>query len=180
MKKKTINTIVLLLIFVLIICCIVYVFNTYKKDKNNYAEKQLDVIETYDYKLYEGQSKYYKKLFNQLKEVLENNTVNEEEYVKLISQMFITDFYTLKNKNINTIGGEQFVYKEVLSNFREKAKDTLYLYLESAKKEMLPVVESVTVNKVGTTPYYYLKKEDQSAYQVDVTIGYEKDLGYSS
>lgn len=180
MKKKTINTIILLLIFALIICCIVYVLNTYKRDKNNYIEKELDVIEIYNYKLYEGQSKYYQKLFEKLKEILESDEVNEEEYVKVISQMFITDFYTLKNKNINTIGGEQFVYKEVISNFREKAKDTMYLYLENAKKETLPVVESVTINKVSTTPYYYLEKVDNKAYQVHVTIAYEKDLGYQT
>lgn len=179
MKKKTINKIVLLLIVILVVCCVVYVFNTYKMGKNVSDRKEIAVIEDYNYKLYEDQSKNYKKLFKQLEDVLSEKNINEEEYVKVISQMFVMDFYTLKNKNENSnIGGEEFVYSEVITNFKEKAQDTLYLYLENAKKEALPIVEEVTVNKVSNTPYYYLKKVDKNAYQVNVSIEYEKDLGY--
>ena len=56
-------------------------------------------------------------MFKELKEILNKDKVDEEEYVKKISEMFIYDFYSLNYKVAKTdIGGTDFVYNEVLEN----------------------------------------------------------------
>ncbi len=167
----------------LIIGCVVYVWFAYFKGDKQKQKRQEDVIEGYDYKLYDTDSDNYKKLFYELKDILTSSTVNEEEYVKVISKMFVMDFYTLKNKiSNNDIGGCDFVYSEVLDNFKDKAKDTVYLYLETYLQENkdLPVVDEVIVESVNTTKYMYLDTMDENCYEVKVTIEYEKDLGYDT
>ena len=179
MEKKKINKILLLFILILIVGCAVYIYSFYfKKDKINH-KKQVDVIEGYDYKLYDTDSHNYKKLFYELKDILNSSTINEEEYVKTIAKMFTMDFYTLENKSSsNDIGGTDFVYRKVLSNFEDKAKDTVYLYLENNRDKELPFVEEVIVEKIDTTKYYYLDTIDNNSYAVVVSIKYKKDLGY--
>lgn len=167
----------------LIIGCVVYVWLVYFKKENQKQKKQEDIIEGYNYKLYDTDTDNYKKLFYELKDILSSSTVSEEEYVKVISKMFVMDFYTLENKTSNDdIGGTDFVYSKVLDNFKAKAKDTVYLYLETALQENkdLPVVDDVIVEDVNTTKYTYLDTSDEKCYEVDVTIEYEKDLGYDT
>lgn len=183
MKKEKINKILLLLIILLVIGCIVYMGCIYlKKDKMNH-KKQVDSIEEYDYKLYDNDSSAYKKLFYELKDILNSSSISEEEYVKTISKMFIMDFYTLNNKTSNSdIGGRDFVYSEVLSNFEAKALDTVYAYLEtkSTNKKDLPVVEEVIVDSIDIVKYMYLDTFDDKCYEIHVSINYEKDLGYDT
>ena len=46
-------------------------------------------------------------------EFLNECDLKEEEYAKVISQLFVTDLFTLDNKlTSNDIGGLQFIYKE--------------------------------------------------------------------
>lgn len=185
MKKQRLNRILLLLIIILIIACCVCVYFSYFKNDTKTQKKKEDEIEGYGYKLYDRDSENYKKLFYQLKDILNSSVVDEDEYIKVISQMFVMDFYTLKNKtSSDDVGGVDFVYSDVLTNFKDKAKDTVYLYLENylttSKKKNLPVVDDVLVEKVENTTYNYLEKTDKKAYKVTVEISYEKDLGYTS
>ena len=183
MKKEKLNKILLRLIILLVIGCIIYISCfSLKRDKNHY-KKQVDSIEEYDYKLYDNASSAYKKLFYELKDILNSSSVSEEEYVKVISKMFVMDFYTLDNKTSNNdIGGRDFVYDEVLTNFEAKALDTVYAYLEtkSIDKKRLPRVEEVSVDRVDTVKYMYLDTYDDACYTVHVSIRYEKDLGYDT
>ena len=183
MKKKRLNLILLILIFVLIICCGVSVYFSYIKKEKASTKKMEDTIEEYDYHLYDSDSKEYKKLFYELKDILNASSINEEEYLKVISKMFAMDFYTLQNKISNDdIGGVEFVYSKVVDNFKSKAKDSVYLYLENylnnKKKQQLPVVKDVLVDTMEVTPYTYLNTIDKKAYGVKIQIEYEKDLGY--
>ena len=64
--------------------------------------------------------------------------------------MFVTDFYTLSTKVTNQdVGGLEFIYSKNKDNFKLKASDTLYKYIESNvygdRKQKLPeVVEFVS------------------------------------
>jgi hypothetical protein len=99
--------------------------------------------------------------------------------------MFIIDFYTLDNKLTNlNIGGVDFVHSSIVSNFKEKAKDTMYKYVESNvygdRKQELPVVSSVNVDDITQKSFKYGKNIDSKAYYVKVSWSYKKDLGYET
>ena len=121
------------------------------------------------------------ELCNALK-ILNSKKKNEEEYVKSISKLFIIDFYSLEDKLAKTdIGGKDFVHELELEDFLEKAQDTMYKYVENnlygERKQKLPSVDKVTVEKVGTVPYTYKDKKDDNAYEVSVTWTYKKNTG---
>ncbi|MEG1351237.1 MAG: hypothetical protein RSC85_01995, partial [Bacilli bacterium] len=94
-KRNKIIIISLIIIFILISIIIGGYFLLNKKETKTNTPLIINEIKDYNYKLKDNDSKIYKDLFKELKKVLDNKEVNEEEYVKLISKMFIMDFYTL-------------------------------------------------------------------------------------
>ena len=105
--------------------------------------------------------------------------------------MFVTDFYTLSTKVTNQdVGGLEFIYSKNKDNFKLKASDTLYKYIESNvygdRKQKLPeVVEFVScTSKVDGYNYNDkdtgLKIFDTKSYVVNVTWKYKEDLGYQT
>ena len=111
--------------------------------------------------------------------------VNEEEYVKIISEMFVYDFYSLNDKTAKTdVGGVDFVYPAILENFLQNAQNTYYKYVESNiynnRKQSLPVVTNITVGSVNKIPFAYGDKTDENAYSVKVNWSYtdEQFSGY--
>ena len=145
--------------------------------------KKADDIKTneFDYVLYENKSPLYKEYFAKLKETLLKDEVNEEEYVKILSQLFVVDFYSLSEKKTSTdVGGLDFIYEDIKENFILKATDTIYKYVESNvygdRKQELPKVISTTVTNVVKEAVTYDSVSDQEGYKVTVTIEYEKDM----
>lgn len=186
MKKSRLNekAIVITFIFVGFVLFGLLGFNVYNdfiKD-DSVKVKELDKIDLFGYVLDENDTKIYKKYFNELNKVLSSEEINYEEYAKLLSKLFVIDFYTLSNKVSSTdIGGLEFVHNDLLDNFKLNAGDTIYKYVESningERKQELPEVSDVIVNSVFDTKYTYDKKEYDS-YIVDVNWTYKKDLGY--
>ncbi len=176
-----------LLIFVILIILILgglYLLNFGKKPEK-IKSKITKTIENYNYNLYDNSTKNYKDLFDELSKVLSSDTVDEKKYVELISKMFIIDFYTLSNKTTNMdIGGLQFVHKDVVDNFKEKATATIYKFVETNiygdRKQELPKVKEVTIERIEQKNFKYNKTSDSNAYFVKVNWAYEKDLGYET
>ncbi len=140
-------------------------------------------IPDYSYQLESNQTKIFKKYYRDLEEELEDQHIDEENYAKLISKMFLIDFYTLSNKVTNQdVGGVQFLHSSIQENFKNKATDTLYKYVQSNiygnRRQQLPTVKDVSIEKVSNTSYSYQDVKDDSAYQIDAKIIYKKDLGY--
>ena len=132
-------------------------------------------IPDYSYQLESNQTKIFKKYYRDLEEELEDQHIDEENYAKLISKMFLIDFYTLSNKVTNQdVGGVQFLHSSIQENFKNKATDTLY----GNRRQQLPTVKDVSIEKVSNTSYSYQDVKDDSAYQIDAKIIYKKDLGY--
>jgi len=178
MKKKSIT---ILLIIILIIGLYFLFFRNSRKTVEE--AKVLNEIQKYNYHLYDNQSNDYKKLFDELNDVLSNDKIDEKQYVELISKMFIMDFYTLDNKVTNlNIGGLEFVHTDILDNFKLKAKNTIYKYLESNlygdRKQELPIVKEVIVDSIEQKYFKYGDKSDNFAYYVKVNWSYNKDFGY--
>lgn len=186
MKKKPI--IILSLILLIIIGLVVY-FVFFNKEDGEKVEKvkSVDTIEGYDYTLSENATKYYKKLFKELKTTLTSDDVDEEEYASLVTKLFVADFFNLDNKVTKSdIGGLQFVYKDFRSDFTKLAENSMYKHIESnvykERKQTLPVVTSVTADKKDTTAFTYNdnKSTDDKAYTYDFTVTYKEDLGYQT
>ena len=188
MAKRKINnkkikkmSILIIVVLILIVGTIITVKIFTDKQTPKETVKVIDTVK--DYTLDENETNYYKDLFTELKEVLSSETIDEEKYAKIVSQLFLSDFFTLKNKvNKNDIGGTQFVYKNFQSDFNSLARETIYHNLENNtygdRKQELPIVYSVDVVETKQDSYDYLDKTDDDAYYLDLIIKYEKDLSY--
>lgn len=175
-KKQVKRFILVLLIIALLIVGFLSIKDKFIGDSKE-GIKELDKIEKYGYSLKETKSSEYKKLFKELKKILEKDEVDEEEYVSKISEMFIYDFYSLSNKKAKTdIGGVDFVYNEILPNFLQNAQDTYYKYVESNiynnRTQSLPTVKDIEITDVKTEAFAYGDNTDDKAYIVEATWDY--------
>lgn len=142
--------------------------------------KVLNKIDKYNYSLKDNKTKRYKDLFAELETILKSSPVDEEKYVNKISEMFIYDFYSLKDKTAKTdIGGVDFVYSNILDNFLQNAQNTYYKYVESNiynnRTQDLPVVDEITIVKTEQAPFDYTSGNDPKAFYVRVNWTYEGD-----
>ena len=190
-KKKKKFGIKKILLVVLILVAFFSIFTLYKKltkgNKKSEVEevKKEDEIQTkeFDYTLYDNKSDLYKELFGKLKEELTKEEINDEEYAKIIAQLFAVDFYSLSEKTTSTdIGGLDFVYEGIKENFVLKASDTIYKYIQSNvygdRKQELPKVTKVEVKSAVKGPVTIGALTDQNGYSVALSITYEKEMGY--
>ena len=176
MKKKVKK----ILIAILIIALVVLGYLSYKQffGKEEVKEaKVVNEIKKYGYKLKDSKPAAYKKMFEELKTILEADKVDEEAYAKKISEMFVYDFYSLKDKVSKTdVGGVDFVHPEALENFLVNAQDTYYKYVENNiygnRKQSLPVVTNIKVDNIKQEAFEYGDKSDDKAYFVDVSWSY--------
>lgn len=145
--------------------------------------KNVDIIEKYGYKLNSNHTSIYKEKFNELKEILVSDNINEEEYAKKISEMFAIDFFTLNNKIANTdIGGLDFIYEKIKDNLSKKARNTLYKNIQNNiygdREQILPEVSETKVTSLKNIEYKKEELIDKNSYEIRVDIKYKKDLKY--
>lgn len=176
-NANKLQTIVLILMILCIAAIAIYVIITFmpKKVDNKEQEKI-----KYNYILYERDSELYKDTFSKLKTVLGVEPINYDDYATYAAELFVIDFYTLNNKNSkNDIGGTQYLYNDVKSNFILKAKDTIYKYVGTKENRLieLPVVNKIELVKVEKIEYK-IKDISYEAYKVSLKWEYEKDLKY--
>lgn len=180
-KKKAI---ILVLIPVVLIIAILVV------NIKNMLAKPLTVevvssIDEYNYYLENTDSRIYKKYYKELESELEDQKIDEENYVSLLAKLFTIDFYTLNNKMTNQdIGGIQFVHESQKESFKAEATNHMYKYVKSnltgKRKQELPEIKNATVEEVKQIAYENedANLEDNSAYQTKVKLEYVKDLDY--
>lgn len=187
LKRKE-NVLILTAVFItiVIISFITFIIIN-KKENNNDIEinnvvEKIDKMVNYDYYLDENASDYYKKLYNELKEILNNDEMNEEEYAKVISKLFVADLFTLDNKITSSdIGGLQFIFNGFKEDFINIAKTTLYSNVNSNiygdRKQELPIVSNVEISSIESSSFTY-QNNDYNSYDIILNIRYQKDLGY--
>lgn len=183
MKKKNLKIIFIVITIILFVILFFCVKNIYKTLKSSGEVKTLSTIEGYNYSLNENDSPYFKELFEQLKECLEKDEIDEEEYAKLLSELFVTDFYSLKYAiSKSDVGGVQFIYLDKITEFTNKAKDTIYSSVESniygKRKQKLPNVKEVDVKNIKQDKYKGKLEKDDEAYYIDLELTYDEDLDY--
>jgi len=186
MNNKTKKILVIVLILVAILSFgFVYYKITHKESPKIDEVKKEDEIQTkeFDYTLYDNKSDLYKEYFGQLKEELLKDEVNDEEYAKIISKLFVVDFYSLSDKVTSTdVGGLDFIYENIKENFLLKATDTMYKNIQSNvygdRKQDLPKITGVEVKTIAPKIVTIGSLTDQNGYTSTVSITYAKDMGY--
>ena len=182
LKKKV--KVILVLAIILIIAGLAFLAYESFKPKATKTATVENEIKDYGYTLKSTRNDRYKKMFQELQDILSKKKVDEEAYVEQISKMFIMDFYTLNDKLANTdVGGIDFVHTDAKTNFLEKAEDTVYKYVENDiygnRDQQLPEVTEVTVEKVENIEYTIgTDFTDDFAYQVEVSLKYKEDMDY--
>ena len=182
-KLDTIITISFIILGIVIFSYIGYVIynDFFKKVEEDVVIKNLEL---YGYSLQESDTELYKSEFDNLSNTLNKETIDFEEYAKCISKLYVIDFYSLSNKVSNTdIGGLEFIYPEIKDNFKLKAKDTIYKYVEvnynGKREQKLPEVSEVNVEEV-TESKYKIGEEEFDSYVVKTRWQYVEDLGYQT
>ena len=102
LKKKVKKRINIIIISVVVLIIAVVGFLAYKRFFDNNATptktKVVDKISDYGYELEEDSTKEYKKLFEELRNLLAKKEFDEEEYASLVARLLVLDFYNLDNK----------------------------------------------------------------------------------
>ena len=183
-KKSKIRVIILLLAIIAVGCYFVY---HHIENINTTPEKKpievLETIKEYDYHLEDRDSEIYKENFFELKDLLEKSqTIDYKKYAEYLATLFIIDLYTIDNKvSKYDVGSLDFIYPEEKEKFKNKVMDSLYKMVvdnsENTRKQELPKVKKVQIEKLETTKY---EKKDKTldGYLLQMTIFYQKDLGY--
>ncbi len=170
-----------LFVIIIVFACLLIGLGIYFSISNKNTVKEHKVVSkipSYGYTLKSNKSSQYKKLFQELKETLTADKVDEKKYAKTITKMFIVDFYSLKDHVAKTdVGGVDFVHSDALDNFIVNAEDTLYKYVESniygQRKQELPEVSEVNIKSVEKTQYTYNDNIDENAYEVQASWTYK-------
>lgn len=177
LKKKP-KKILITVIVLAAVAAIAFVgYNVFFGKDDVKEAKVLKTIKKYGYTLKDNKTKRYQDMFEELDKILKKDPVNEEEYAKKITEMFIYDFYSLNDKSTKTdVGGTAFVYTSILENFLLNAEDTYYKYVESNmyndRKQSLPEVDEIKVDSVEQIAFAYGEETDEEAYKVTVSWTY--------
>lgn len=175
---------IFLLILVAVAGGIFLGLNYFNKPEKVVEKKQIAEITGYDYTLTDSDNESYQNDFNELKKILESETIDYELYAKAISKLFINDLYTLKNKkNKYDVGGTEFIYPSGLDNYMLKVGDTLYKYLkdnsDGKRSQTLPEVKEVTIESIEPAKYKVNEEnQEYDGFEVKVYWSYVTDLGY--
>lgn len=178
-KKNNGGKIIILIIIILIVAGIIF-FHTRPK---LVVVSVVNEIAGYNYKLESNATRLYKKYFNELDTELKDNEIDEENYAKLVSKLFIIDFYTLNNKVTNKdIGGIDYIHSMKKNEFISNASSTIYKYVKNnlygTRKQKLPEVNNVEIISVENIVYKKDLLKDDKGYKVKAKIGYVKNLDY--
>ena len=183
--KKRINTkrVIIAILCVIGITCIILWF--LKKNKPVVVENTKDNISSYGYSIPDDATDYYKSLYKDLQNNLNSAKPKEEDYARSVAKLFLTDFFTLNNKKTKSdIGGVQFVYASYQDDFMKYAKESVYDIIASNidgnRKQELPIVKDVEIDKLSNSKYSYNKITDNKAYNITAKITYETNLGYQT
>lgn len=157
----------------------------FKKEEKVIPKNQTKVIsniEKYGYTLDDRDTKYMEETFKELEKILNAEEINEEEYAKSLSKLFIIDFFTLSNKiNKYDVGSLEYILNEKQEMFKSKAMDEIYRdIIDNTYKDRvqeLPEITSVEVIDIKEDKYKYQDKE-LDCFKVNLKYAYKKDLGY--
>lgn len=183
--KKRILIVSLILVLLAIIGIVVGILMLDKEKPKAVVEvKELDNLGDYGYKLTDKDSKYFKSEFEELKKIVNSESVDEEKYVTQVARMFVIDLYTMSTKvNKYDVGGLEYYHSTKASMYEQKVMDTMYSTLlddtYGDRKQVLPEVNNVETVSVEKTKYKMDEKE-VDGYLVKLKMSYVSDMKYDN
>jgi hypothetical protein len=185
MRKKYKVGMMLIAILIILVSMIGISKIFLKKDtesKPKVETKIISNIEKYGYTLDDRDTKYMKETFKELESILNIDEINKEEYAKVLSKLFIIDFYTLSNKiNKYDVGSLEYILNDKVEIFKNKAMDTIYSdIIDNTYKDRvqeLPEITDVEILEIKKSKFE-LNKEEKESYKITLKFSYKKDLGY--
>lgn len=183
MKRKY-RRVLLFFLILFIICIIIILMVKFFHNLNTSSKKinVVDSVENYDYVLEDRDTVLYKNLFNELKTLLKEDSINQEKYAELVSKLFVVDLFTLDNKlSKYDVGGIDFVYPDNLDNYKLDVEETLYKTIvnnaDGKRRQNLPIVKDISLESIekGT---FKIKDQEQDSFICKLSWKYEKDDGY--
>lgn len=188
--KKGKKILIVLIIVIILIGLGIGTYFLFFKPKNNEQPtapevKVMNKIEGYEYNLDDRDTELFKEKFEELKTLLESESFEENDYVKLVSELFIIDLYTIDNKiSKYDVGGLEYVYEPARDSFKSMAMDSIYKTVinnvDKQREQSLPIVESTTVNEIEESTYEMPDESNVDAYNVNISWTYETSLGYDN
>ncbi len=189
MKKQFKLLMILVILLLLMVGAgAIYFFVIKEKPKEEVPQKEVIVtnaIEEYGYTLEDRDREEFKTKFESLKELLNTENFDQETYMKLISELFIMDLYTLDNKiSRYDVGGLEYVYDDAKESFRSVAEESIYKTVENnlddTRTQVLPIVISAEASNISETTFEMPDQSVVNGYRVELSWEYEEDLGYDS
>ena len=179
-KKEVQKNRILVIGLIIIVLGVVVFFHTRPKLQ---VVSVVSKIEDYDYYIESNATKVYKKYYKELEDELSDNKIDEVKYAKLVSKLFIIDYYSLNNKVTNKdIGGVQFIHSELKDKFIIESSNTIYKYVKNnlygMRKQKLPEVSNVEIESVENIKYKNSGLKDDNSYKVKAKINYIKNYDY--
>ena len=144
-----------------------------------------NTIEEYGYTLEDRDTALFEEKFHELETLLNQEGFDQEEYVSLVSQLFIIDFYTIDNKiSRYDIGGLEYVYTDAVASLKSVAQNSIYKTVENnlddTRTQQLPEVASITVDSISDYEYIMPDESTVSGYRVALSWTYTENLGYDT
>lgn len=190
MKKRKPKKIVVIIFVLLVISVVGYfglkIFLPKKKEPTEIQTVQVtNSIEKYGYTLEDRDTELFKKNFESLKELLNQEDYDKEEYLSLITKLFIIDFYTIDNKlSRYDIGGLEYVYTGAVSSFKSVAQNSIYKTVENnldgSRKQALPEVDSIEITDISEYKFTMPDESEEDGYRVKASWTYKEKLGYDN
>lgn len=171
------------LVFAIVIIIIVLLLGHFFKNLSHSKKVNvIDTVENFDYALEDRDTVLYKNIHQELKANLESDNIDYDKYAEQIAKLFVVDLFTMENKlSTYDVGGVEFIYPNVVDNYKLNVEQTIYKNIESngdgKRNQTLPIVKSVDIvsNETGTFKY---QDKEMDAYIIELSWDYEKDLGY--
>lgn len=184
-KKYKILMIVIISIAVILGGLLIYQQFFYKKPVETPVNTVTvtNTIDEYGYTLEDRDTVLFEEKFHELEALLNQEDFDQEEYVSLVSQLFIIDFYTIDNKiSRYDIGGLEYVYTDAVASLKSVAQNSIYKTVENnldgSRTQQLPEVSSITVDSISDYEYIMPDESTVSGYRVALSWTYTENLGY--
>lgn len=181
-KKYKIPIIIISLLLIIIVGVGVLYFT--RKPEQKITIENKDNISKYNYTLRENDSSLKEEKFNQLKDILEQEEIDDTKYAQTLAEIFVIDVYNLNSKlNKYDIGGLEYIYESEKTKFKNIMQDTLYNSVEdntlNNRDQELPEVISVSTENIVKDEFEY-NENLYPSWNIQIKIDYKKDLGYDN